>query len=156
MSEQWLPIPSRPGFFASSNGRIKGRSGNVLKQCLTHNGYFYVNASPVTTVNRLVCEAFHGRPPTRMHQAAHRNGVRTDNRPGNLAWLTRRQNYQDQVRHGTDKRGERHHLAKLTVADVNAIREARGAVTQVALAAQYGVRDSAISRIQTGKRWRHL
>lgn len=154
--EQWRPILSRPGFAASSRGRIKGRSGHLLAQCLTNNGYLYVNASPTTTVNRLVCEAFRGPPPTPQHQAAHRNGKRTDNRPANLRWLTRQENYRDQVRHGTDKRGARHHMAKLTNAQVRAIRKARGKLTQVVLAARYGVRDSAISRIQTGQRWSHL
>lgn len=39
-------------------------------------------------VHRLVCDAFHGAPPTPQHQPDHINGDKTDNRPSNLEWVT--------------------------------------------------------------------
>src|SRR5262249_12949164 len=35
------------------------------------------------------------------HEVRHLNGIRTDNRPENLAWGTKSENMQDAVRHGT-------------------------------------------------------
>lgn len=106
-------------------------------------------------VSRLVCEAFHGPAPSAEHQAAHRNGVRTDNRPSNLRWLTRHENYQDQVRHGTDRRGERHHLAVLTAQDVREIRALSGTMLQREIAARFAVTQGQVSSIINRKIWAH-
>jgi hypothetical protein len=60
---------------------------------------------------------------------------------------------------GRSSRGERRPLAKLTPADVRAIRE-RAAVGKrgigVALAREYGVSTAAISLAVRGKNWRHV
>lgn len=53
------------------------------------------------------------------------------------------------------QRGEINPLAKLTEADVLAIRSAKGRL-QRELAAQYGVSRGHISFIRTGRKWRHL
>lgn len=52
-------------------------------------------------------------------------------------------------------RGERNGMATLLQSDVDDIRGAyaRGGVTQRELAERYGVRQTAISRIISGKRW---
>lgn len=42
--------------------------------------------------HRLVALAFIGKPPTSKHQVNHKNGVRSDNRPENLEWVTSREN----------------------------------------------------------------
>jgi DNA-binding XRE family transcriptional regulator len=51
-------------------------------------------------------------------------------------------------------RGERSGQAKLTVAQVETIRELRGQVTQEHLASRYGVCRATISHIQNGRNWR--
>lgn len=43
-------------------------------------------------VHRLVCDAFHGAPPSPKHQPDHINGDRSDNRPINLEWVTPKEN----------------------------------------------------------------
>jgi hypothetical protein len=155
----WRPIPSHPSHEASDGGKIRRIGARTLsRQHLTPNGYLYArlgNAS--VTVNRAVCEAFHGPAPTEAHQAAHNNGVRADNRASNLRWATRKQNYQDQIAHGTSKRGTGHHLAKLSAEEVRQIRQRHASgEKQLVLAREYRVRDSAISRIVNGKRWSRL
>lgn len=55
-------------------------------------------------------------------------------------------------------RGEKHHHAKLTEADVLAIRRAwtRGEASQTSMAAQYGVTQSRICQIVNDAAWKHL
>lgn len=43
-------------------------------------------------VHRIVCLAFHGKPPTNLHQVNHKNGNRKDNTPSNLEWVTASEN----------------------------------------------------------------
>ena len=38
-------------------------------------------------VHRLVCDAFHGAPPSPEHQVDHINRDKMDNRPSNLEWV---------------------------------------------------------------------
>jgi len=74
-------------------------------------------------------------------------------------WLgSKRENSADMVAKGRCKSrgpgGERHGTAKLTEADVWAIRQAEG--THRAIAAQYGVGRTQVSSIKQGKSWKHL
>jgi hypothetical protein len=56
------------------------------------------------------------------------------------------------VRDGTINRGERHPLAKLTAADVAAIRSRAGESRRV-LAAEFGVSTANIGHILRGESW---
>lgn len=60
------------------------------------------------------------------------------------------------AREATETRGETHHSAKLTNADVLSIRERAGSVTRRELADEYGVTTDNIHRIVNGKSWKHL
>jgi hypothetical protein len=82
----------------------------VLKNFLSAYGYQRVGIPPLgdenpnTTqrdVHRLMCEAFHGPPPSDDAVVRHLNGIRTDNRPENLRWGTPAENTADMLRHGT-------------------------------------------------------
>src|SRR6516164_11851118 len=70
----------------------------------------------------LVCEAWHGRPPTEKHQVAHWDGNKANNHFGNLRWATPQENSHDCVRQGIDPVGVRKGRAKLSEADVREIR----------------------------------
>lgn len=54
--------------------------------------------------------------------------------------------------------GERHHMTKLTAEQVIEMREryAAGGITQVELAAEYGISQSGLSGILLRKTWQHL
>jgi hypothetical protein len=107
-------------------------------------------------VARLVCRAFNGEPPSPRLHCAHLNGVRNDNRPENLAWATPRENEAHKLLHGTKLRGERHHCAKLTAEQVEAIRRApRTFGSGVELAEKYGVSTTQICSIRKGQSWAH-
>ena len=73
-------------------------------------------------VHRLVCEAWHGRPPTEKHQVAHWDGNKANNHFGNLRWATPQENSHDCVRQGIDPVGVRNGRPKLSEADVREIR----------------------------------
>lgn len=74
--------------------------------------------------------------------------------PLHLSWKTAKENAADRKRDGTAQIGERHVLAKLTEGEVLAILQDRR--SQREIAADYGVHQSLISLIKTGKRWAHL
>jgi len=150
-------IPEYPGFVISDDGRVQGPSGKWLKASVGGNGYrsFVMAGGACKTVHVAVCTAFHGPRPTSVHEAAHRNGIKTDNRSDNLRWSTRAENEADKIPHGVSNRGTRHGMAKLTAAEVAEIRDllAAGRMTQWQIAGRYGVTDTAVRSIKTGKTW---
>lgn len=110
------------------------------------------------TVGRLVCEAFHGPPPTPDHVAAHKDNDAFNNHADNLRWETR-QAVATRTHGGKPQpstQGERHPAAVLTWDRVRAIRReyAHGAASKPQLARRYGVHESTIHLVITGKTWR--
>jgi hypothetical protein len=74
--------------------------------------------------------------------------------PAHLRLGSHDENMQDMITHGRSTRGQRNARAKLSKRQVIAIRAARGrGVLLEALADQYGVAISTISRVATGVRW---
>lgn len=107
-------------------------------------------------VHRFVCRRFHGKRPAGK-QVAHSCGVRRCVNPEHLRWATPKQNTADKTEHGTQTYGQRHPRAKLTTAQVIEIRELkRQGVRHRAIADQFGVAESTISRIVNNKKWRDL
>lgn len=106
-------------------------------------------------VHRVVCERANGPAPTPRHEVAHScgNGHMGCVNPRHLHWATRAENIADKLKHGTHNRGQRHPLAQLTDDDVRSIRRLRGLKSQRAIAAIFGVSQSAVNDIQNGKRW---
>lgn len=102
----------------------------------------------------VVCEIVHGPPPFAKAEAAHSCGNPGCLTPAHLRWDSHGGNMADRLIHGTDNRGERHGLSKLTANQVLAIRSSSDA--QRKLAAQYGVSRSYISQLRNGHRWSWL
>lgn len=173
LHEEWRPVVGHKGEYeVSSFGRVRSldriieqasRSGNlvsiqlrgrVLKQCTMKNGYQSIRFKFRTRlVHHLVLEAFIGQCPPGM-EACHNNGIRGDNRLGNLRWDTLSANQLDRVKHGTSIRGEQSALAKLTERDAREILESPE--SGVALASKFGVSRTTICDIRTGRTWAHL
>ncbi|MBY0458311.1 MAG: HNH endonuclease [Gemmataceae bacterium] len=70
----------------------------------------------------MVLEAFVGLCPLGCVARHFPDRDRANNRLENLQWGTQSQNQADRIFHGTEKRGESCHLAKLTAAAVLAMR----------------------------------
>lgn len=126
-------------------------------------GYRIVNlskggASRELRVNRIVCEAFHGPPPSKRHQAAHADGVRHNDCANNLRWATPSENQMDRVKHGTSNQGERQHNAKLTETTVHIARAMNrsGHYSKKQIAKMFGVKPAAMGSCLFGDTWKHL
>lgn len=165
MSELWRDIPGYEGHYqASDQGRIKSLKHNkerILSQCVRFGGYLFVNLSFNKTyrglgINRLVLQAFEGKR-SKEFQASHLNGNNKDNRLSNLKWESPSENNCRKREHGTIVRGSKQCLSKLTEKDVMTIRQLlRGNKKQAEIAGLFNVNQTAISKINTGKTWKHL
>ena len=178
--EQWRPIPGLDGYEASTWGRIRsldrvleliGRWGPMqrfhhgkilrLKRKTSRGGLtylcFYADGRSYLQVNRAVCLAFHGKPPSEKHEAAHLDGRTDNNRPVNLAWKTPIENAADKVRHGTAPIGVRNARARLNEASVADIigRYAAGEKART-LAVEHQVTVSNIQAVIRGDSWAHV
>lgn len=100
----------------------------------------------------LVAAAFHGPRPDGL-QCSHLNGDASDDRPENLAWETPEKNQRRRLEHGTHNRGERCATAKLTWDQVESIRRRYPSLTLAELGREYGVSESAVSRVVRRETW---
>jgi len=133
--------------------------GKILKPGYCRNGYQSVTLSrpgekqKIILVHRLVASSFHGEPGPGQ-EVCHINGVRDDNRKDNLRWDSRSSNHADKVLHGTDARGEKNPMSKLTPKEVIEIRKSH--LTLKELSKVYGVTEGTLSEIRNRKSWSWL
>jgi hypothetical protein len=126
---------------------------------LNNFGYakFWLNGRKVY-VHRLALELHLGRPLQPGMHAAHAAHAICGNRhccnPAHLREATCAENHADKIADGTMNHGERQGNSKLTDVHVLAIRA--DTRTQRAIAADYGIHQTAVSLIKKGKAWKHL
>jgi hypothetical protein len=107
-SEEWRPIPGWPKYEASTLGRVRGPQC-IHKGSPDHGGYlrtaFCVGDQVLKrSVHSMVALAFHGPRPGNFH-VDHINGVKTDNRPENLRYVSQAKNEANKARLGAAIRG---------------------------------------------------
>lgn len=131
-------------------------------ECLTwpyakdNNGSALIwNGRRMERVCRIVCTHSEGEPPTSKHEAAHScgNGHLSCVSKRHLSWKTHAGNMLDMILHGRSTRGEKSTSSKLTRQQVSTIRARRGKALQRELADEYGVANTTVCKIQTGKLW---
>jgi len=100
--------------------------------------------------HRFMCELVHGRAPTKHHQAAHScgNGHLGCVNPNHISWKTRSGNQLDCRQHGTQAK---FNGARMPAATAAQIRDLKGIKLQREVAEQFGVSESAVSDIWTGR-----
>lgn len=89
----------------------------------------------------------------------HKNGIKTDNRIGNLEVVTESENQKHgyRVLGRTPMRGEKVALSKLTKNDVIKIRKLKGeGLNNIELGEMYGVHKQTICNLCTRRTWRHV
>lgn len=138
-------------------GRAQGsRPGKILQPRRSKNGYVTVILIETPRrinayIHRLVATAFIG-DPTGL-EVNHLNGEKTDNRTENLEIVTRRQNHRHATRAGLKARGERHGNARLSDAQVQAIRAlAESGMLHREIASSYLISRQHVSDIAGGRR----
>jgi hypothetical protein len=104
-------------------------------------------------IHRLVLQMF-GPPKPPNCEVCHADGDKGNNCITNLRWGTRKENIHDSQRLGVHPKGESHGHAKLTEAQVVAIRTDPRAVAIVATS--YGVSPATIRLIKARKTWAHV
>lgn len=161
-SEGWELVPRNVAYGVSSLGRVVRLlagpgtwPGRVKKPTINHYGYLVVNLptygrAKVYLVHRIVCIAFHGPPPSPLHEAGHRDGDKLNCCKDNLRWVLPVENTADKYAHGTVLVGDRHQNTKVSDADLPALRALDW--RQRDIAALYGISQSQVSRIKSGDR----
>ena len=158
--EEWRSVVGYEGLYEVSNlGRVKtvktGRIKKFTSHCLDTRPFLQIwknNTPKIFRPHTLVLTAFIGPRPDGM-ECCHNDGNPWHNMLSNLRWDTAASNQKDRIKHGTTNRGENCGTAKLTQFQVDAIR--KDSRLQRVIAYEYGVLQSAISRIKSGKRWAH-
>lgn len=116
ITEEWRSVEGFEGYEVSDMGRVRSWRSNsagdkkrdtprVMAPSLKKNGYLQVNLwrdglRATKTVHSLVATAFFGHREEGK-EVRHLNGVKHDNRVGNLAWGTHSENVLDAFDHGT-------------------------------------------------------
>lgn len=165
--EVWVLAPGYDGRLEVSNlGRARrarnihgsGLKGELYRCSVSFHGYPMVGMTiggrqVHRRLHQAIAAAFHGPCPEGM-EVAHEDGVRINVRADNLSYKTRTANVRDKYRHGTMLFGERSPTAKLSEADVRAIRSSTDLTKD--LAARFNVHRTQIYRIRTAQRWQHM
>lgn len=175
-AEYWVPSSSWPDYEVSNFGRVRSITrdhttttsrgtkyirrlkGRIIRLQKQRSGYLRVCLCPgrrPVFVSRLVCEAFHGPPPSSRYEADHINHNRLDNRPENLRWVTTAEN----IAHRIHACGTKHGRVKLTedsVLEIRHLTRHAGTTLDKVLAAQFNVTPQTISYIRRRIKWKHL
>ena len=140
------------------NYRIKGKS---LKKIISKQGYIsYRIGDKLCRAHRLVALNFIPIPEAKP-QVNHLNAIKSDNRAGNLEWVTPKENMKHAYLNNLVPilKGERCGASKLKEWQVREIRNryANGNVYIRQLAKEYGVGKSLVAYIVKGEKvWKHI
>lgn len=176
-NEIWKPVVGFEGIYSvSSIGRIRGeifsannkyKPGRILKPYPTKKGYLHVPLSKDRTVkyfyiSTLVATAFLGPKPDGL-EINHKDGIKTNDYPNNLEYVTHSENLLHAHRNGLYKKpfaqiGIKNGMAKLSEEDVKNIRKiwSKGETSLAELSYKYGIAVNNISRICLKKSWKHI
>lgn len=127
------------------------------------NGYkqYYIQINKIRRlqyVHRLVANYFIPNLENKK-QVNHKNGIKSDNRVGNLEWCTQSENTAHAVKNKLMKSGEDSVHSKLTKQNVLCIRRLyriNPKFSKSDVSRKLGVRDSTIHKIINNERWKNL
>lgn len=157
MTETWKDIPGYEGLYQASDcGNIRNGRGRLIALCNGSGGYKVASLGKNNSclVHRLVALSFIGAPTQEKPLVLHANGDRSDNRLANLRYGDYFDNSADAIKHGTQVRGERQHVAKLTYEQVKHIKTSDESTSH--LAKKYNVTRQCIYLIRKNKNWAHV
>lgn len=178
MKIEWRPVKGYKRLYEVSNkGQVRSiartyvnKSGvkrylksTVLKPSLDGGGYLKVNLYKNLQVkniaiHRLVAIAFKPRIKGK-NIVNHKSGIKTDNKVGNLEWVTDSENKIHALNLGLTKlRGSDNHFALLNEVQVLEICKLLDttSINHSEIGRRFDVKNSVISAINLGTTWNHL
>lgn len=179
MHEIWADIEGYDGIYkVSTLGRVLScerivRNGSSFRKVvekiksptISRGGYLSVTlfnagrrGAKTFYVHRLVAETFLPKEVGRGY-VNHKNGVKTDASLENLEWVSFSENMVHAYENGlvVSSKGESAGKSVLKEIDVHEIRKMyKSGIPQPEIAKKFGVHQSNISLIVTGKTWRHI
>ena len=163
MSEDFKVVPSKPLFSINKEGVLKNtRTGNIIKLRKDKDGYlrgsiFFKNKTHHLSVHRAVAEVFCEGYDKGLC-VNHKDGVRDNNTPSNLEWVTHKMNVCHAVARGTHgSSGEKHSQAKVTEADVIEICTLLSKGLRIVDVANIkGISQGIVHYIKKGITWREV
>jgi hypothetical protein len=173
--EIWKDIPNYEGKYQVSNlGRFKSfnktnklkeskgiDTSRILKLRKSKCGYLYTVISvdkkrKTIKPHRIVGDVFIENSLNKLC-INHINGIKSDNRVENLEWVTHSENIIHAHKNGLKKgvRGEKSHLSKLTIKEVEKIRliYSKGKLSQSKIGKLFNVSQGQIYRIVSKQNW---
>lgn len=158
MAEEWRPVPGyEERYSISSLGRIKNKKGLMMRFSIMPKGYqlvsLYDTRAKSFKVSRLVARAFHPNPNS-LPEVNHKNGVKNDDRAGNLEWITSGDNQRHAWATGLREYKKPSRSWKLTQEQARAIRCRLRTESRQFLAKEFSVSVSTIRNIQIGRHWK--
>ena len=145
--------PHYPFLWITEDGKVF----RELVPSLDGAGYHQIrNGSLRERRHTLVAETYHGPRPTGQ-VVRHRDGVSGHDHYLNLEWGTQAENCADTAAHGKSTRGSKNARAKLSPEQVRQIRSRLSAgESGTAIARDFGLSQSTVCDIHTGRTWGHL
>ena len=161
--EIWKEIIGFENYFVSSLGKVKNLKGSILSFGISKGyqkvGLYSNNKRTNLYIHRLVAKAFIDNSENKP-EVNHINGIKTDNRVGNLEWCTSSENKVHAYDNGLSQpiKGEFNGKSKLSKEDVLEIRKKynAGSITQRELSLRYKVSQCMINNIINHINWNHL
>ena len=174
MTTEWRCIPGFSRYSVSDDGRVRrdvrlhhSPPGPVKvspHRCVK-NGAGYMRASLTSDegkycgvrVHKLVALAFIG-PCQAGNVVRHRDGDWRNNRRQNLRYGTPTDNVRDSIEHGTQVRGSRQGLSRLSEMEVRRFKlgVVSGCTNVAGLAREFGIGKRTAHDIVTGRTWQHV
>lgn len=161
-----IACPGLPDTYASPEGRVYSLRRNRLHEFTpSDNGRGYLRVmvwKRLRGVHQLVASAFLGPIPAGL-EVNHKDGIKTNNRPENLEYVTRAQNVKHSFVTGlrTMARGQEHHAAKISDDDVRKIIAEYKAIVlpsgrlphgaEKAMCARHGIKPDYARRLANGE-----
>lgn len=136
------------------------RPPRKLKSSRLRNGYHVIvlcndKGHLSQRVHRVVCQAFHGPPPSKAHQASHLDDNKENNTPSNLAWETGKENMDRRIVNGIDDCGHRNKRALLDEVQIKEMKRllSLAEYTHKEIGEMFGVSRVFVTKVANGHRY---